>query len=119
MPRQVTSPWLRWLYRWLPDGDNDCSIGLHAEVESRASQRDRRQASCARTIEPGIGSIFTGPSAVGICSETTPGSMPSVYWLCLHRIDLFFAFILVPMNLALIALWFWQRSADRKFLASL
>jgi hypothetical protein len=38
---------------------------------------------------------------------------------CLHRIDLFFALILVPMNLALITLWFWQRSADHKFLASL
>ena len=37
---------------------------------------------------------------------------------CFDRIDLFFAFILVPMNLALIALWFWQRQADRKFLAS-
>ena len=44
--------------------------------------------------------------------------MPVVFiHLCLHRIDLFFAFVLVPMNLALIALWFWQRSADRKFLA--
>lgn len=36
----------------------------------------------------------------------------------LNRIDLFFAFILIPMNLALLVLWFWQRNADRKFLGS-
>jgi hypothetical protein len=39
--------------------------------------------------------------------------------VCLHRIDLFFAFVLVPMNLAFVLLWLWQRSADRRFLASL
>jgi hypothetical protein len=38
--------------------------------------------------------------------------------VCLHRLDLFFAFVLGPMNLAFVALWFWQRSADRRFLAS-
>jgi phosphatidylserine synthase len=37
----------------------------------------------------------------------------------LHRIDLFFAFVLIPMDLAFIALWLWQRSADRRFLARL
>jgi phosphatidylglycerophosphate synthase len=39
--------------------------------------------------------------------------------VCLHRIDLFFAFILVVMNLAFIVLWLWQQSADRRFLAGL
>jgi phosphatidylglycerophosphate synthase len=39
--------------------------------------------------------------------------------VCLHRIDLFFAFVLVLMNLAFVLLWLWQRSADRRFLASL
>jgi hypothetical protein len=34
-----------------------------------------------------------------------------------HRLDLFFAFVLGPMNLALLVLWFWQRNADRNFLA--
>ena len=37
----------------------------------------------------------------------------------LHRLDLYFAFILVPMNLALIAIWFWQERIDRRFLATL
>jgi phosphatidylglycerophosphate synthase len=39
--------------------------------------------------------------------------------VCLHRIDLFFAFVLGPMNLAFVLLWVWQRNADRRFLASL
>ncbi|HEY2139503.1 MAG TPA: CDP-alcohol phosphatidyltransferase family protein [Chthoniobacterales bacterium] len=39
--------------------------------------------------------------------------------VCLHRIDLFFAFVLGPMNLAFVILWIWQRSTDRRFLASL
>jgi phosphatidylglycerophosphate synthase len=39
--------------------------------------------------------------------------------VCLHRIDLFFAFVLVLMNLAFVLLWLWQRSADRRFLAGL
>jgi hypothetical protein len=36
----------------------------------------------------------------------------------LHRMDLFFPFILGPMNLALIILWVWQRRADQKFLGA-
>jgi hypothetical protein len=39
--------------------------------------------------------------------------------VCLHRIDLFLAFVLGPMNLAFTVLWCWQRHADRRFLASL
>ncbi|HSP45063.1 MAG TPA: CDP-alcohol phosphatidyltransferase family protein [Chthoniobacterales bacterium] len=38
--------------------------------------------------------------------------------VCLHRIELYFVFVLAPMNLAFVLLWFWQRSADRRFLAS-
>ena len=37
----------------------------------------------------------------------------------LHRIDLFFAFVLLPMNVAFIAFCIWQERADRRFLASL
>jgi phosphatidylglycerophosphate synthase len=36
-----------------------------------------------------------------------------------QRLDLFFAFVLGPMNLALVILWLWQRNADRRFLAGL
>ena len=37
----------------------------------------------------------------------------------MHRLDLYFVFILVPMNVAALTLWLWQRRADRRFLASL
>jgi hypothetical protein len=36
----------------------------------------------------------------------------------LHRMDLFFPFVLTVMNLALIILWLWQRRADHKFLSA-
>jgi len=37
----------------------------------------------------------------------------------LHRLEWFFAFILIPMNAALIMMWLWQARADRRFLGSL
>lgn len=36
----------------------------------------------------------------------------------LHRIDLFFAFVLGPMTVVFLILWFRQRRADQKFLAA-
>ncbi len=35
----------------------------------------------------------------------------------LHHLDWFFAFVLIPMNVALALLWLWQRRADHRFLA--
>ena len=109
--------WIRWLYsgylmmqRWL--------IGPHVKVESalaaraiggRVREEDReRYRECFHRAVRGwnlLGSN-TGLYAIGI-----------LIWL--HRVDLFLLFMLLPMNLALIALWFWQRKADRKFLAGL
>jgi phosphatidylglycerophosphate synthase len=42
--------------------------------------------------------------AIGVCA-----------WL--GRVDWFFAFVLLPMNVAFVALWIWQSRADRRFLA--
>ena len=36
-----------------------------------------------------------------------------------HRIDLYFAFVLLAMNLAFVLLWLWQRRTDQRFLAGL
>lgn len=36
----------------------------------------------------------------------------------LHHLDWFFAFLLLPMNGALVTLWLWQARADRRFLAA-
>jgi CDP-alcohol phosphatidyltransferase-like enzyme len=115
-PARVPS-WVRWLFRgylltqrWL--------IGLHGAVESALAARSVegrvRDEDRARYRE-----CFYGP----VRGWNLLGDNTRVYAIgvltCLHRIDLFFAFVLLPMNLALIALWLWQRSADRKFLTGL
>jgi hypothetical protein len=109
--------WLRGLLRgylmtqrWL--------IGLHAQVEAalaaRSVEGNVREDDRARYRE-----CFYGPvRGWNLLGDNTRFYTIGVL-VCLHRIDLFFAFILVPMNLALITVWFWQRSADRRFLASL
>jgi phosphatidylglycerophosphate synthase len=115
-PTQVP-PWIRGTYRgylmmqrWL--------IGLHAEVETALASRSEagsvRENDRTRYRDcfywPLRGWNFLGDNtrfyAIGV-----------LVWL--QRIDLFLAFVFVPMNLALLSLWFWQRRADRKFLAGL
>jgi phosphatidylglycerophosphate synthase len=111
------APWLRGLYsgyllmqRWL--------TGLHAEVETALSRRsiagvvrdeDRmkyRDCFYARVRGWNLLGDNTRFYAIGLLA-------------CFHRIDLFFAFILLLMNLAFVVLWLWQRRADHRFLASL
>jgi hypothetical protein len=115
-PTKVPS-WVAWLFRgylmmqrWL--------IGLHAEVEAALAGRSVagrvREDDRARYRE-----CFYGPvRGWNLLGDNTRFYAIGVL-ACLHRIDLFFAFILVPMNLALIALWHWQRNADRKLLVGL
>lgn len=108
---------VRWLFlgylmmqRWL--------IGLHPQVEAALAARSMagrvREDDRARYREYFYGPV-RGWNLLG--DNTRFYAIGLLAWL--HRIDLFFVFILVPMNLALIALWFWQRSADRKFLAGI
>jgi CDP-alcohol phosphatidyltransferase len=116
-PAKIASPRMRWLYRGYLSIQQMFNH-LHVEVESLIAARSTagavREDDRARYRDcfcrPMRGWNLLGDNirfcAIGVL-------------VCLHRIDLFFAFILVPMNLALIALWFWQRSADHKFLASL
>ena len=107
--------WVRWLFRGYLMMQR-CLIGWHAEVENaiaarsvggRVREEDRaKYRQCF--YRPVRGWNLLGDNtrfyAIGVLA-------------CLHRIDLFFAFILLPMNLALLALWFWQRNADRRFLS--
>ena len=109
--------WIRWLYsgytmmqRWLIGPHEKVAAALAARSDAgRVHEEDRtRYRECFyRTIHGwNILGSNTGLYALGV-----------LIWL--HRVDLFLIFMLVPMNLALIALWFWQRGADRKFLAGL
>jgi phosphatidylglycerophosphate synthase len=110
-------PQIGWLVRAY-FGTQRWFVGLHGKVETALAARadagrirEDDRASYREIFYPLVrGWNFLGDNtrffAVGVL-------------VCLHRIDLFFAFVLVAMNLAFVLLWFWQRSADRRFLASL
>lgn len=93
-------------------------IGPHSEVAAALTERSVggrvREEDRARYREC-FYRMVRGWNILG--SNTGLYALGLAIWL--HRLELFFFFILVPMNLAMIALWFWQRSADRKFLEGL
>jgi phosphatidylglycerophosphate synthase len=115
-PAKVVS-WLRWLYRGYLFMQR-CLIGLHAEVDAALSRRSIagvvRHEDRIRYRDHFYG-LVRGWNLLG---DNTRFYAIGVL-ACLYRIDLFFAFILLPMNLVFIALWLWQRRADQRFLASL
>jgi phosphatidylglycerophosphate synthase len=92
--------------------------GVHADVEATVAARslegvvrpdDRaRYRACFYSVVHGWNVLgdLTRFYAVGVLA-----------WL--HHLEWFFAFILIPMNLALVVLWLWQWRADRRFLAGL
>jgi CDP-alcohol phosphatidyltransferase len=116
-PAKVSSSWLRWLFGGYLMTQRRL-IGLHGEVEAALAARSVagrvRDDDRARYRE-----YFYAPvRGWNLLGDNTRFYAIGVL-VCLHRIDLFFAFVLLPMNLALIALWLWQRNADRRFLVSL
>jgi phosphatidylglycerophosphate synthase len=115
-PAKITSPWIKWLYGGYLAMQRMLN-GLHVEVESAMAARSIggavREDDRARYRD-----CFYWPvRGWNLLGDNTRFYAIGVLAL-LHRIDLFFMFILVPMNLALIALWLWQRRADRRFLES-
>jgi CDP-diacylglycerol---serine O-phosphatidyltransferase len=109
--------WARWLLRWYLMTQRWLT-GLHAQVETELAARSVdgrvREEDRARYREY-FYRLVRGWNLLG---DNTRFYAIGVL-VCLQRIDLFFAFVLLPMNLALIALWLWQASADRKLLANL
>jgi phosphatidylglycerophosphate synthase len=115
-PRNVPPPigWLFVVYltiqRWV--------IGKHADVETALAARSVagrvRDEDRARYRER-FYALVRGWNFLGDNTRFFAIGLLAL----LHRIDLFFPFVLVIMNVALVVLWFWQRSADRRFLASL
>jgi phosphatidylglycerophosphate synthase len=115
-PAKIASPWIRRLYGFYLAMQRMLN-GPHVEVEAAIAARSTggsvREDDRARYRDcfywPVRGWNLLGDNtrfyAIGILAF-------------FHRIDLFFAFILLPMNLALVALWIWQRRADRQFLAT-
>jgi phosphatidylglycerophosphate synthase len=114
-PAKIDSGSIKWLYRLYLALQSSLN-GLHMDVESviaahanagmvRPEDRIRYRGCFYRVVR--------GWNLLG--DNTRFYAIGVLAWL--HRIDLFFIFILVPMNAALIGLWLWQRRADRKFLA--
>ena len=93
-------------------------IGTHAEVENALMKRSEagflrnedRAKYCQLFYRHVRGWNFLGDNtrfyAIGVLA-----------WL--GHIEWFFAFVLLPMNAAFIALWIWQRRDDRRFLSGL
>ena len=111
------APWLRGLYRgyllmqrWL--------TGLHAEVEAALSRRAIAGVVIDEDRIRYRGHFYAPVRGWNLLGDNTRFYAIGVLaWF--HRIDLYFAFILLPMNLVFLALWLWQRRADQRFLASL
>jgi phosphatidylglycerophosphate synthase len=120
VPRQsapaALAPWARALLRmylrtqhWLIGGHADVEAAIAARaIDGTVSDADRaRYRQCF--YWPVRGWNFLGDNtriyAVGVLA-----------WI--HHLEWFFAFVIVPMNAAMAALWWWQRRADRRFLYS-
>ncbi|MGH7935932.1 MAG: CDP-alcohol phosphatidyltransferase family protein, partial [Chthoniobacterales bacterium] len=116
-PAKISSPLIRWIYdRYLVVQStlNGLHVDVEAAIAARAEDGVVRQEDRLRYRQ-----CFYWP----VRGWNLLGDNTRFYTIgvlaCLHRLDLFFAFLLLPMNAALIALWFWQRQADRKFLAGI
>ena len=115
-PAKIASSWIKWLYRFYLAMQRMLN-GLHVEVEAAIAARSTggsvREDDRARYRD-----CFYWPvRGWNLLGDNTRFYAIGVLAL-FNRTDLFFAFILLPMNLALVALWIWQRRADRRFLAT-
>lgn len=116
-PAQVAQAWMKSLYAWYLATARVLN-GLHTEVESVIAAR-----SAAGVVREEDRALYRKCFYWPMRGWNLLGDNMRRYAIgilvCLDRLDLFFAFVLLPMNLVLVALWLWQRSADRRFLASL
>jgi phosphatidylglycerophosphate synthase len=114
-PANITQRWMKSLYAWYLATARTLN-GLHAEVESVIAAR--ATAGVVREEDRALyRKCFYWPMRGWNLLGDNMRRYAIGLLVCLDRLDLFFAFVLLPMNLVFIALWFWQRSADRRFLA--
>jgi hypothetical protein len=92
-------------------------IGAHAAVEE--ALRSRSAGSNGRVVESDrqlYRRCFYWPVRGWNLLGDNTRFYAIGFLVLLHHVDWFFFFILGPMNVALLALWLWQRRADRRFL---
>ena len=114
-PAKVSSAAISWIYRSYLALQRALN-GSHVEVESTIARRasdglvrdDDREKYRKHFYWPVRGWNLFGDNtrfyAIGLAA-------------CFHRLDLFFLFVCTLMNVALVLVCFWQRQADRRFLA--
>lgn len=104
--------WLMGLYQRLQRR----LIGLHGDVAAAIAARSH-QESVSDADRSRYRRLFYWPvrgwNVLG--DNTRFYAIGLLAWT--HHLEWFFAFILVPMNLALAALWLWQWRVDRNFLS--
>jgi hypothetical protein len=114
-PAKIDSGSIKWLYRQYIALQRRLN-GLHMEVESTIAARAKAGVVSAEDRSRYRACFYRVVRGWNLLGDNTRFYAIGVLaWL--HRIDLFFMFILVPMNLALVGLWLWQRRADQRFLA--
>jgi hypothetical protein len=114
-PAKIDSGWIKGLYRWYLALQRSLN-GLHMDVESVIAARANAGVVAAADrirYRECFYRVVRGWNLLG--DNTRFYAIGVLAWL--HRIDLFFIFILIPMNVALVGLWLWQQRADRNFLA--
>jgi hypothetical protein len=91
-------------------------IGAHDDVEAAIVARSR-EGNVSDADRARYRACFYWPvrgwNLLG--DNTRFYAIGALAWV--HHVEWFFAFILVPMNLAFAALWLWQGRADRRFLS--
>ncbi len=109
--------WIRWLYSAYLNMQQR-QAGLHVRVEKQLATR-----SAAGRIRDADRALYQRCFYWPVRGWNLLGDNTRFYAIgllaLLHRTDLFFAFILIPMTIALFVLRLWQHNADRKFLSAL
>ncbi len=113
-PAKVHSPLVAWIYqRYL--AMQRALNGLHVEVERTLAARAENGVVPERDRLRYRQHFYWPVRGWNLLGDNTRFYAIGVLAWC-GRLDLFFLVLLLPLNLALAVLWFWQRRADRAFL---
>jgi phosphatidylglycerophosphate synthase len=118
-PATVAAPigpaWAGWLMLWYRRMQLRL-IGLHGEVEAAIAARAHQETVSAGDRDRYRRAYYWLVRGWNVLGDNTRFyALGALAWT--HRLEWFFVFILVPMNIALAALWLWQRQVDRRFLS--
>ena len=112
---RIDVQWARWLLRVYRHAQRRL-VGLHDDVEAAIAARSPQGAVSPEDRARYRACFYWPVRGWNLLGDNTRFYAIGVLaWI--HHPEWLFAFILLPMNVALTALWLWQRRADRRFLA--